>query len=305
MSGQSWDDIKDLLLLICNSDIHTSISHFMEIQQKEEEFLTAYIHHFKIEAKRCNFTNNVATKNIFVKGLKNYHSLATQIYEKRPQTLADAISEVEKLQATQQLTATLIPSSTVNVMSLEEDYCFQCQESGHLAHHCPNVCCFKCDEYGHIVMDCLHRIPPSGTPACHHRPKSHSSHHTKSTSCHHNKDRYRHSRARSQSHPCRYHSKSCHDSYRGHSWSHHRDNRQHHRSGSQPPHSSTNTHHPCHNTPHCRSSSHRSSSAYSRDHRRVHFPPASKPTKKTSHHSSSHSSKSQGKTHKRGIQELQ
>ena len=31
-SGKSWDDIKDLLQLkICNSDIHTSISHFMEM----------------------------------------------------------------------------------------------------------------------------------------------------------------------------------------------------------------------------------------------------------------------------------
>ena len=34
MSGHSCDDIKDLLWLkICNSDIHTSISDFMEIQQ--------------------------------------------------------------------------------------------------------------------------------------------------------------------------------------------------------------------------------------------------------------------------------
>ena len=67
------------------------------------------------------------------------HCLATLIYEKGPQTQADAIAEVEKLQATQQLTATLIPSSTVNVMSHEEDHCFQCQESGHIAYHCPNV----------------------------------------------------------------------------------------------------------------------------------------------------------------------
>ena len=67
------------------------------------------------------------------------HSLTTQIYEKGPQTLADAICEVEKLQAIQQLTATLIPSSTVNVMSHEEDCCFQCQESGHIVHHCPNI----------------------------------------------------------------------------------------------------------------------------------------------------------------------
>ena len=42
-----------------------------------------------------------------------------------PQTLVYAITEVEKLQATQQLTATLLPSSTVNVMSHEEDRCFQ------------------------------------------------------------------------------------------------------------------------------------------------------------------------------------
>ena len=111
----------------------------MEIQQKEKESLTTYIHHFKRESKRCNFTNNAATIRIFVKGLKNAHTLATQTYKKGPQTLADAISEVEKLQAAQQLTATLMPSSTVNVMSHEEDCCFQCQESGHRAHHCSNV----------------------------------------------------------------------------------------------------------------------------------------------------------------------
>ena len=71
MSGKSWDDIKDLLQLkSCNSDICTSISCFMEIQQKEKESLVAYIHHFKREAKRCNFKNNAATRRILVKGLK-------------------------------------------------------------------------------------------------------------------------------------------------------------------------------------------------------------------------------------------
>ena len=125
-SGKCWEGIKDLLhLKLCNSDIHTSISHFMEIQQKEKESLTAYIHCFKREAKRCNFTNSTATIRIFVKGLRNAHMLAAQVYEKGPQALADAISEVEKLQAAQQLTATLIPSSVVNVMSHEEDCCFQ------------------------------------------------------------------------------------------------------------------------------------------------------------------------------------
>ena len=72
----------------------------------------------------------------------------------------------------QQLTATLIPPSTVKVMSHEENHCFLCQESGHIACHCPNVCCLECNEYGHIVVDCPHRIPPSGIPAHHHTSQS-------------------------------------------------------------------------------------------------------------------------------------
>ena len=71
MLGHSWIDIKDLLWLkLCDTDIHTSISCFMEIQQQEKESLAAYIHQFKTEAKRCNFTNNDATIRIFIKGLK-------------------------------------------------------------------------------------------------------------------------------------------------------------------------------------------------------------------------------------------
>ena len=44
-----------------------------------------------------------------MKGLMNAHTLATWVYEKGPQTLADAIRDVEKLQAAQKLTATLLP----------------------------------------------------------------------------------------------------------------------------------------------------------------------------------------------------
>ena len=233
----------------------------MEIQQKEKESLAVYIHCFKREAKRCNFINSAATIRMFIKGLKNAHTIAAWVYEKGPQTLADAISTVQRLQAAQQLTATLLPSSTVKGMSHEEGHCFQCQELGHIACHCPNVHCFECDEYGHIVVDSLHWIPPSGTLAHHHRLKSHTMHHTRSYSHHHHQDQYRHSRSRSQSHPCRYHSHSHYNSYRRHSRSHHRDHRHHHRSTSWCPHSS-NYHSHC-DTPHHRLSSHRSSSAYS------------------------------------------
>ena len=77
--------------------------------------------------------NDAATIRIFIKGLKNAHSLATYIYEEGPQTYTDAISIVEKLNAVQQLTATLNAPTTVNAMSNEEDHCFQCQEQGHIA----------------------------------------------------------------------------------------------------------------------------------------------------------------------------
>ena len=44
---KTWEEIKDSLhLKLCNSDIHTSISHFMDIQQKEKESLAAYVHLF-------------------------------------------------------------------------------------------------------------------------------------------------------------------------------------------------------------------------------------------------------------------
>ena len=94
-SGKCWDDIKDLLhLKICNSDIHTSVSFFIKIQQKEKESLTAYIQCFKRKAKRCNFTNNTTTIRIFAKGLRNAQMLATQVYEKGPQTLTDVIMKL-------------------------------------------------------------------------------------------------------------------------------------------------------------------------------------------------------------------
>ena len=106
---KTWEEIKDSLQLkIPNADIHTSISHFMDIQQTDKESLAAYVHRFKWEAKRCKFSNDVTTIRIFLKGLKNACTIATKVYEKGPQTLADTIKEVKKLQAAQQITSTLL-----------------------------------------------------------------------------------------------------------------------------------------------------------------------------------------------------
>ena len=69
----------------------------MDIQQIDKESLAAYVHRFKWEANRCKFNNNTATIRIFLNSLKNAHTLATKVYEKGPQTLADTIKEVDKL----------------------------------------------------------------------------------------------------------------------------------------------------------------------------------------------------------------
>ena len=94
---KSWEEIKDSLHLeISNTDIHTSISHFMDIQQTDQESLATYVHRFKWEASRFKFNNDATTIRIFLKGLKNAHSIVTKVYEKGPQTLTEAIKEVEK-----------------------------------------------------------------------------------------------------------------------------------------------------------------------------------------------------------------
>ena len=68
---KTWEEIKDSLQLnISNVDIHTSISHFMNIQQTDNESLAAYVHRFKHEAGRYKFDNDAATIRIFLKDLK-------------------------------------------------------------------------------------------------------------------------------------------------------------------------------------------------------------------------------------------
>ena len=201
-SQKTREEIKDSLCLkIWNADIHTSISCFMDIQQSDKESLAAYVHQFKEEASRCKFDNDAAIIRIFLKGLKNGHTLATKVYEKGPQCLADTIKEVENLQAAQQITSTLLPPSLVNTMSSDNDKCFQCQETGNMACYCSHIGCFECIDYGHITVDCPDKIPPSGmlaqcrdnTSSRHDRSASRNSY-TRHSCCDH-RDRHRFSRS--------------------------------------------------------------------------------------------------------------
>ena len=137
----------------------------MDIQQTDKESLATYVHRFKWEANRCKFNNDTATIRIFHKGLKNVHTIATKVYKKGPQTFSEAIREVEKLQAAQQITSSLLPNSSVNTMSSNNDRWSQCQEVSHMACYCPHIRCYNCDNYGHVAMDCPDKILPSGMPA--------------------------------------------------------------------------------------------------------------------------------------------
>ena len=179
----------------------------MDIEQTGKESLAAYVHRFKGKANRCKFNNDAATIRIFLKGLKNAHTIATKVYKKGPEMLAETKKEVEKLQAAQQITSTLLPTSSVNTMSSDNDKCFQYQETGNMACYCPHIRCFDCDKYGHVATDCSDKIPPSGTPACHRGNTT--SRHDKPSCRHHShnrhfhcdyRDRHRFSRSRSHTH---------------------------------------------------------------------------------------------------------
>ena len=183
--------------------------------------MATYVHRFKWEANRCKFDNDATTIRIFLKGLKNVCTIAFKVYEKGPQTLTETIKEVEKLQAAQQITCTLLPTSLVNTMSSDNDRCFQCQEIGHMACYCPHIYCCDCDNYGHVGMDCPDKILPLGTPSHHRtdnkdrnrRSSSRQPSHTRH-SCHDHKDRSRFSRSQSRPHNYSYRSNSQHEHHR-------------------------------------------------------------------------------------------
>ena len=56
----------------------------MEIQQKDNETLVAYIYHFKTAARQCAFYDDPVAIHIFVKVLRDAPTTASKIYEKDP-----------------------------------------------------------------------------------------------------------------------------------------------------------------------------------------------------------------------------
>ena len=137
-TGKCWDEIKGILRIkLCNVNIHPYTSCFVEIQQKDNETIAAYIHYFKTTAKWCTFDNDTVAIHIFVKGHGDAPTIAPKIYEKDPQTLAEIIRLVEKLNAAHQLTATLTPFMII--MMSGDDKVFFYGWTGHFGCHCPDA----------------------------------------------------------------------------------------------------------------------------------------------------------------------
>ena len=178
-----WHHIKEQLRnCLNNASIHTYTSRFMEIQQKDSETLTAYIHRFKKEAKHCDFDSHPAKIRIFLKGLINSSRIAPSVYEKGPTTIEDTISIVEKISSAQRIAASFSQNHQISMMKrgcnehhapkhhhapthhqpINQD-CSNCGQIGHPWFTCPRIICDGCNQRGHIYRHCWERIPPSGT----------------------------------------------------------------------------------------------------------------------------------------------
>ena len=179
--NQPWPHIKEQLLnRLNNAGIHTYTSRFMEIQQKDSETLTAYIHRFKKEAKHCDFDLHPAKIRIFLKGLTNSSRIAPSVYEKGPTTIKDAIGIVEKISSAQCIAVLFSQNHQISMMKrgptdhhMPNQDCSNCGQLVHPWFTCPCIICDGCNQRGHIYRHCWDRILPSGTAS---PPKNHYNH---------------------------------------------------------------------------------------------------------------------------------
>ena len=152
----------------------------MEIQQKDSETLTAYIHRFKKEAKHCDFNLHPAKIRIFLKGLINSSRIAPSVYEQGPTTIEDAIGIVEKISSAQHIATSFSQNHQISMMKrgpndhhTPNQDSSNCGQLGHPWFTCPHIICDECNHCGHIYRHCWDRIPPSGTAS---PPENHHNH---------------------------------------------------------------------------------------------------------------------------------
>ena len=160
--SQPWPHIKEQLRNgLNNASIHTYTSRFMEIQQKDSETLTAYIHRFKKEAKHCDFDSHPAKIRIFLKGLINSSKIAPGVYEKGPTTIKDAIGTVEKISSAQCIAASFSQNHQISMTKrgptdhhTPNQNCSNCGQLVHPWFTFPRIICDRCNQCGHIYRHC-------------------------------------------------------------------------------------------------------------------------------------------------------
>ena len=152
----------------------------MEIQQKDSETLTAYIHRFKKEAKHCDFDSHPAKIRIFLKGLINSSRIAPSVYEQGPTTIEDAIRIVEKINSAQHIAVSFSQNHQISMMKrgpndhhTPNQDCSNFGQLGHPWFTCLCIICDGCNQHSHIYRHCWDRIPPSGTAS---PPENHHNH---------------------------------------------------------------------------------------------------------------------------------
>ena len=160
--NQPWHHIKEQLRnCLNNASIHTYTSRFMEIQQKDSETLTAYIHRFKKEAKHCDFDSHPAKIRIFLKGLINSSITTLSVYEQGPTTIEDAIGIVKKISSAQRIAVSFSQNHQISIMKIgPNDHhtpnqdCSNCGQLGHPWFTCPCIICDGRNQHGHIYRRC-------------------------------------------------------------------------------------------------------------------------------------------------------
>ena len=131
----------------------------MEIQWKDSETLTAYIHRFKKEAKHCNFDSYPAKIRIFLEGLINSSRIAPSVYKKGPTTIEDAISIVEKISSAQCIAASFSQNHQISMMKRGRSEHHTPEHHHALTHHqLINQDCSNCGQIGHPWFTCSHII---------------------------------------------------------------------------------------------------------------------------------------------------
>ena len=166
-----WPHIKEQLCnCLNNASIHTYTLRFMEIQQKDSEMQTAYIHRFKKEEKHCDFDSHPAKIRIFLKGLINSSKIAPGVYKNGQETIEDAISIAKRISSAQHIAASFSQNHQISMMKrgstvhhTPSQDCSNCGQLGHPWFTCPRILCNRCNQCGHIYRHCWDRIPPSGT----------------------------------------------------------------------------------------------------------------------------------------------